>query len=51
MGVKEVYREERISKANRPYTVLVTVFENGYKLVSFLNDEQQYILADFPLKK
>lgn len=51
MGVKNVYREERISKAQKPYQVIVFEFENGYKLETFLNNEQQYILADLPLKK
>lgn len=51
MGVKNVYREERMSKAQRAYQVIVIEFENGYKLETFLNNEQQYILADVPLKK
>lgn len=49
MGVKDVYREERTSKKGNAYQVIVFVFENGYKLESFLNNEQQYILADVPL--
>ena len=51
MGVKEVYREERISKAQKPYQVICVVFENGYVYENFLTKEQQYILADVPLKK
>ena len=51
MGVNNVYREERISKAQKPYLVIVFEFENGYKLETFLNNEQQYILAEVPLKK
>lgn len=49
MGVKDVYREERVSKKGNTYQVIVFVFENGYKLDSFLNNEQQYILVDVPL--
>lgn len=51
MDVKDVYRQERISKAGNPYQVIVVVFDNDYKLESFLNNEQQYILAGVPLKK
>lgn len=51
MGVKDTYREERVSKAGKSYQVIVIVFENGYKLETFLNNEQQYILSDVPLKK
>ena len=51
MGVKNVYREERISKAQKSYQVIVFEFENGYKLETFLNNEQQYILADVPVKR
>ena len=49
MFLKDVYREERVSKKGNSYQVIVFVFENGYKLESFLNNEQQYILADVPL--
>lgn len=49
MGVKECYRETRVSnKSGREYTVLVLVFENGYKLDVFLSNEQQFILKDVP---
>lgn len=48
MGVIEVYRDNRISKAGKPYTVLVIVFENGYKFESFLSNEQNFILRDVP---
>lgn len=51
MGVMNVYREERISKAQKLYQVIVFEFENGYNLETFLNNEQRYILADVPLKK
>lgn len=51
MGVKNVYREERTSKKGNQYQVIVFEFENGYKMESFLNNEQQYILADVPLNK
>lgn len=48
MGVSEVYKDNRTSKAGKPYTVLVIVFENGYKLETFLNNEQNFILRDVP---
>lgn len=51
MEVTKVYREEKISKAGNPYQQLVIVFENGYSIRHFLNDEQQYILHDVPLVK
>lgn len=52
MGVKEVYREERVSKkSGNKYQMLVVVFANGYKLETFLNNEQQYILNEVPLRK
>ena len=51
MGVKEVYRQERTSKACNLYQVIVVVFDNDYKLETFLNNEQQYILSGVPLKK
>lgn len=52
MGVKEVYRVERISKkSDQPYQVLKLVFENGYSMECFLNNEQQYILRDVKLIK
>lgn len=52
MGVKDVYREERVSsKSGRLYQVIVLVFENGYKFEAFLNDEQQFILNQIPLRK
>lgn len=51
MGVKDVYREVRISKAGNQYQVLCIVFENGYKYENFLSNEQQYILTDVPVRK
>lgn len=51
MDVRDVYREERTSKAGNNYQVLCVVFENGYKYENFLSNEQQYILADLPLRK
>lgn len=51
MGVKDVYREVRISKAGNQYQVLCIVFENGYKYENFLSNEQQYILSDVPVRK
>lgn len=51
MGVREVYREERTSKAGKQYQVLCLVFENGYMYENFLSNEQQYILSDVPLRK
>lgn len=51
MGVKDVYRQERTSKAGNQYQVIVIVFDNDYKLETFLNNEQQYILSDVPLMK
>lgn len=52
MGVKEVYRENRVSKkTGNAYQVLVLVFENGYKMDTFLSNEQQYILNEVPLNK
>lgn len=48
--VKDMYRENRTSKAGKQYQMLVTVFENGYVLETFLSNEQQYILAAVPLK-
>ena len=51
MGVESCYREQRVSKAGREYQVLVIVFENGYKLETFLTNEQQYVLADVELIK
>lgn len=51
MGVKDVYRQERTSKAGNSYQVIVIVFDNDYKLETFLNNEQQYILSDVPLMK
>ena len=51
MGVKEVYREERVSKAGKKYQVLCVVFENGYKYENFLSNEQVYILNDVPVRK
>lgn len=50
--IKAVWREERFSKKSEStYQVLVIEFGNGYKLKTFLNNEQQYILKDIPLKK
>lgn len=51
MGVSNVWRAERVSKAGRTYQVLVIEFENGYKYETFLSNEQQYILADVKLIK
>lgn len=51
MGVKDVYREERVSKAGKSYQVLCVVFENGYKYENFLSNEQVYILSDVPIRK
>lgn len=51
MGVKDVYREERVSKAGKEYQVLCVVFENGYKYENFLSNEQVYILNDVPVRK
>lgn len=48
--IKEVFREKKVSKNGNDYQVLVIVFENGYKLEHFLNNEQIYILNDVPLK-
>ena len=49
--IMDCYRENRVSnKTGNPYQVLVLVFENGYKLEQFLSNEQQFILADVPLK-
>ena len=52
MGVKEVYREQRVSKkSGNSYEVIVFVFENGYKFESFLNNEQAFILHEVPVRK
>lgn len=48
MGVAECYRDMRTSKSGKPYCVLVLVFDNGYRLETFLNNEQQFILKDVP---
>lgn len=49
--IKEVYRENRVSKrTGNAYQVIVIVFENGYHLETFLNNEQQYILANVPVR-
>lgn len=49
MGIETCYRETRKSnKSGKDYTVLVIVFENGYKLETFLTNEQQFILKDVP---
>ncbi len=51
MGVNEVWREKRTSsRTGKDYWVLCTEFENGYKLETFLTNEQVYILADVPIK-
>lgn len=50
--IKEVYRENRVSKkTGNAYQVIVIVFENGYHLETFLNNEQQYILANIPVRQ
>lgn len=47
MGIKDCYRETRKStKSGKDYTVLVLCFENGYKLDTFLTNEQNFILKD-----
>lgn len=50
MDVMEVYKEQKTSKAGNPYEMLHVVFENGYDLKVFLNEEHKIILADVPLK-
>lgn len=50
MGVKEVYRVQKTSKAGNPYEQLVIVFENGYAIRQFMTEEQKYILSDVPVK-
>lgn len=50
MGVIEVYKENKVSKAGNPYELLHVIFENGYDLQVFLNNEQKIILADVPQK-
>lgn len=47
--IKSVHRESRKSKAGKDYQVLVVVFDNGYKLETFLSNEQQYILGHVPV--
>ena len=49
MGVMDVYKVERTSKAGNPYTQLCVEFENGYVLKVFLSDEQKIILTDVPV--
>ena len=47
-NLKAVYVEERVSKNDKPYSVLVLEFDlNGrvYKYESFLSAEQQLILS------
>ncbi|MBQ3136099.1 MAG: hypothetical protein IJB74_01320 [Clostridia bacterium] len=40
------YREKRHSeKKGTDYEVLVLIFENGYKMDVFLNNEQQFIIG------
>ena len=51
MGVKSVYRVERVSKAGKNYQVLCVEFENGYVYENFLSNEQVYILKDVTLRK
>lgn len=48
MKVAEMFRDVRTSKAGKSYCVLVIVFDNGYKLETFLTNEQQFILRDIP---
>lgn len=46
-GVVSCYRERRISqKKGTEYEVLVLVFENGYKMDTFLTNEQLFIIRD-----
>lgn len=49
MGVNDVYKVEKTSKAGNPYTQLCVVFDNGYVLKTFLTEEQKIILADVPV--
>ena len=49
MGVKDVYKVVRTSKAGNPYEQLCIVFENDYVLKLFMTDEQKIILADVPV--
>lgn len=46
--VKNVYREKRVSKNGKSYTVLCVEFENGYIYENFLTNEQDFILKDVP---
>lgn len=40
------YREKRHSeRKGTDYEVLVLIFENGYKMDVFLNNEQQFIIG------
>lgn len=51
MKVKECYRQKRVStKSGNEYQVIIFEFENGYKLETFLNNEQQFILHEVPLR-
>lgn len=50
-GVKDIYREERVSKkSGNKYQVIVVEMENGYKYANFLNNEQQYCLDELELR-
>ena len=48
--VKDVYRVNRVSKSGNPYQQIIFEFYTGYKFVGFLNDEQQFIFKDLPIK-
>lgn len=37
--------EERVSKNGRPYKVIILTFSNGYEMVNFLTNEQEYIIS------
>lgn len=46
-GIVSCYRERRVSqKKGTEYQVLVLLFENGYKLDTFLSNEQLFIIKD-----
>lgn len=52
-AVVECYVEKRFSKrTGNVYQVLVMKFENGYKMDTFLNNEQFYIISQcVPVKE
>lgn len=51
--IKDVYIQKGISKkSGNPYFSLVTVFNNGYELKTFLSNEQVFILGQIvPVKQ